>query len=297
MTLDCRLSDTEISLHRDKQNELNDRCYASGSQLPTGLAPEYSFTNENQAGYYESLGPLIHDQRVLAICGGGDFSISAITAGAEELMAADRNPSACFLSELKAAALSCLSYKQFLAIGFVEREVYTELRDTLSDDAQDYFDRVVRSGGGRLLRSDLRSRLQSCAGNVPYLQSKEAYDLACRMRPLTKFFYQIGDFTDVATESSKVGVSYISNIYMPNWTSRAERDRLTKAISQCSTDGALVLAASQCGPGEWDEYQQNKTLFIPFGQVGFDSLVSLTKRRRLRSQTCQFPHMVALQRQ
>jgi len=141
------LTDSQIEAHRTRQNELNARYKQISSEATWSLA--YPFTNENLIGNI-GLTPLLMGKKIAGICGGGDFPITAVMAGARLVDAVDHSLPICCFAELKIAALTCLERERFGTADYLLPKVYREIRDMLSDQTQIFFD-----GGGHLMINNI----------------------------------------------------------------------------------------------------------------------------------------------
>ncbi len=217
--MECVLSDAEISARRDNQNELNDQCRVSadGTLIHMGAYVKFfPFTNEALAQNQKFWERFVVGKKVLAICGGGDFPISAIAGGGTEVVAVDNNPVACFWAELKAVALAHIGYDDFTEFNFIsKKEVYGELRYALSDEAKLFFDKLTGDDASRnnfMCQIITSSGARAMCDNVPYLKSPNEYEIA--RRALAGFQYRVEDFADTIgnSETGNFRTIYISNI-------------------------------------------------------------------------------------
>ena len=113
----------------------------------TKIAPMYVYATEMVASYYQRL--KLKNKRVLTVIGSGDQVINALYFGAREVIGFDINRNALFMTELKLAAISTLSYQEFLKFfsqtktGF-DYKLYLKIRLSMSQACQKYFDQLYK---------------------------------------------------------------------------------------------------------------------------------------------------------
>lgn len=155
----------------------------------------YNFTTENIAAYILEL--TLQGKQVAAVCGSGDFPISAYMYGASLVDAFDIMPSACLYGELKVAGLQSLSYQQFLAFfgttgnaifgpESFSNHTYEKMKDLLSQTARSFFDQLIYPQGrhpymtpnGFLITKLAGAGMNAHRTMVPYLRDEGAYQQA-----------------------------------------------------------------------------------------------------------------------
>jgi hypothetical protein len=147
----------------------------------------FLFTNENLADFMEEHLNL-EGKKVATIGGSADFIINAFMYGAKSVRPFDIALLACFLGEVKMAAHSKLSYKEFLNFfnpfkknQFFSHNQYDKLKPNISNHAQHYLDQLIHpDGNSNFLSPDgmLAIPLVDNTKVNPYLQSEENYEKA-----------------------------------------------------------------------------------------------------------------------
>lgn len=146
----------------------------------------------------------VKDQKVLTVAGSGEFAQVFASLGAEKVDAFDISPFACFMDELKWSAAKTLSFQDYrrfmraealmdsrgnlselMDAPVVDRDLYEKLRDSLTSQAQAYFDEIL---GGEYAQDFLplrhvdyhfhfrRSRtIEEGYTKVPYLKDEKTW--------------------------------------------------------------------------------------------------------------------------
>ncbi len=191
----------------------------------------YVFTNENMAEFMPYLN--LKDKKVACIGASADFIINAFYYGAQSVDAVDISPVACFMGELKLAALSQFSYNEFLTFFATTKketfsrqsfsyDQYCKLKPHISEETQHFFNQLIIAPNER---SDFLSPYGMLINKVkdmskikdmnPYLRSEEDYNKAKdALKSKSVIFYpqDIREFLD-QHNNNNYDCIYLSNIF------------------------------------------------------------------------------------
>lgn len=113
----------------------------------------YLMTTENIKGFLQQYD--LANQDILTVTGSGDQMLNAFLMGAGNVTCFDINPLAFLNAELKKAAISTLSYSEFISFFFQEFQkfldvhLYEKIRLELKDEALVFFDYLYSKYGSQ----------------------------------------------------------------------------------------------------------------------------------------------------
>lgn len=135
------------------------------------ISQEHSFYL-NSSDSLESLDKQnFEGKRVMSVSGSGEFAHVFINRGASEVVCFDISPAAGFYTELRHVALCSLSMQDYIKLfdqwqgasydkdlPFLNKDIYSQVKEQLSDEARFYFDEILENGKykGLLLHGDKR---------------------------------------------------------------------------------------------------------------------------------------------
>lgn len=211
------------------------------------IVKSYNFTTENIAAYILEL--TLQGKRVAAVCGSGDFPISAYMYGASLVDAFDIMPSSCLYGELKVAGLQSLSYQEFLTFfgttgnaifgpESFSNHTYEKMKDLLSQTARIFFDQLISPHGrhpymipnGFLITKLAGAGMNAHKTMVPYLIDEEAYQQAQRaLKPILFYPQEVSSFLS-SDKRGKYDLVYLSNISAYGTRGKKPAELLAKSI-------------------------------------------------------------------
>jgi len=185
----------------------------------------YPFTNENIKGYYNK--EEIKGKDILTVCSSGDHLFNAILMDANSVDCFDINRLSKYYMYLKKAAIECLEYDEFIKL-FVKnlkifdnkstnKNVYTKIRDILSEDIRIFWDNIFNNIDVKKLKSSkLFSDDQSTKKNIitcnNYLNEENFYKLKEKIPKYNPNFYNLNIKDLPIGLERKYDVIYLSNI-------------------------------------------------------------------------------------
>jgi hypothetical protein len=178
----------------------------AASGFGPGSAP-YLWASEFPAAVLAGLGLR---PPVLCVAGSGDNAVELLRLGLWPIVAADVSRAACYVGELKAAALaSGLTRDDYLGLlPAPPPALLTRLAPKLSAEALAFWRRVAERGG--VEPASLLEREPHLAG-LPYLATEEAYGQTLEAaRPWPLLNLSLEDF--LGRSSEPFGTIYVSNV-------------------------------------------------------------------------------------
>jgi len=192
-------------------------------------APMYIYATEGVSSYYSLLG--IKNKTVLTACSSGDQILNAYFLGARKVVGFDINKNAQFMAQLKIAAITELSYGEFLRffgnnkinVGF-DHLLYKKLKKRLDRESTNFFDKLYYNfnlDGGRLASSENFRQRNNFAGDSvklvnAYLKNERAYLILRELLQSVRFKFVECAVSDLAAcdklRGEKFDIINLSNI-------------------------------------------------------------------------------------
>lgn len=196
----------------------------------------YPFTTENLSGYVSKLN--VKNKDVLTVTGSSDQMFNLIFFGAKSVSNFDLNRNTYYLSNLKLAALKCLSYNEFLNffsgsedsnidVLFQKRindnnnvfdyNTYLRVRKNMDPISACYFDFMYsyyNNNGVDLYRNlCVNANIHSAIINNDYLKNEDNYNKTKELIDNTTIKYYQKDLLNLHSLSEQYDVILLSNIY------------------------------------------------------------------------------------
>ena len=197
--------------------KFNRFCY-----YPAGYFPIYVNTNEPLSSYYQSFPIMNH--RVLTVTASGDHILQAVSMGAKEIDAFDKNRLAIYMSKLKIAALKVLTREEFINFfyyvvnpdTFFSIDLYEKIREYLDADTQLFWDTLYEKGD--LVNTIINRFFVSNIIDDSYnsYQSEDMYYKTNEALDSVRINYRVVDLNnlpDVLVTGKRYGAMFLSNIY------------------------------------------------------------------------------------
>lgn len=231
----------------------------------------YISTNEFVSGYYKYI-PL-EDRKVLTVTSSGDHILQAVSNGAKRIDTFDKNKFQLYFAKLKITAIKVLSREDFISYfdwndeKFLNKQIYSKIRDYLDDDVLVFWDTMYVRGWLDKFYDNIINYYRFSDDGLDSYCSPDRYDDTRSKLDSAFISYTHSDlhtFVENLPDDELYDAVFLSNIY--DHLSFFKRKKFYKFISEeCSKhltkDGAIVAYAPVAEKNLTFDYYQNQKHF------------------------------------
>ncbi len=232
-----------------------------GKNTPSVAIKVYPFSNENVKGMFNHLD--VKNKSVLVVGSSADQAIASIMGGAKSVALADKNPITRYFGQLKIAAISALSYKEFkeyfcnnILCMNLNIKYYKKFSHLLDQESRDFWDNLYMEYSGSEIASAIFHDNTINTDFIPYLQNEKEYQRTKEALQKTKINYVIDDVLNFHNHIGNLDIILLSNIvdYIDGKHDKEFGEELQKLKAKLNPGGVLQYEYTW-GPKEYFENQ------------------------------------------